>query len=170
MAASLSGGGAAGSTATREPPFRESAHSEAAMFRQAISLAILTFLFSGVVLRAEDGTAAAQGGGFKPIWTAVGAGAGFGLGVWAGLSKFDQSINSDSKVWTTAIVCAAAGGVIGFVVDRRQARAHPSAVTQPLTADPSSWRQAVYGSTTASPSLRLPTVATLTGLDAATGR
>ena len=72
------------------------------MFRQAISLAILTLMFSGVVLRAEDSTAAAQGRAFKPIWTAVGAGAGFGLGVWVGLTKFDDAIDSDRKVWTTA--------------------------------------------------------------------
>jgi hypothetical protein len=124
------------------------------------------------VLNAEQGSATAQSRGFKPIWTAVGAGAGFGLGVWAGLSKFDQAIDSDRKVWATAIVCAAAGGVIGFLVDRRQAHGHPSAIAQPVTAiaRPSSWQQAVYGSATASPSLRLPTVATLSGLDAATGR
>ena len=134
------------------------------MFRQLTSLVIVTLLFTSALLRAEDGAAAAQGRGFKPIWTAVGAGAGFGLGVWAGLTRFDDAINSDRKVWTTAIVSAAIGGVLGYLVDRRQARANPSAITRQRPTAPASWQQAIYGSTTASPSLRLPTVVELTGL------
>ena len=38
------------------------------------------------------------------LWTISGAGAGFGIGLWAGLSAFDDTINSDRKVWTSAIV------------------------------------------------------------------
>ena len=51
-----------------------------------------------------------------PAWIAVGAGAGFGLGLWSGLSAFDESINSDRKVWTTAVVSAAAGGVLAYLL------------------------------------------------------
>jgi len=40
------------------------------------------------------------------IWTVSGAGAGFGISLWAGLSAFDDVINSDRKVWTSAIVGA----------------------------------------------------------------
>ena len=51
-------------------------------------------------------------------WTIAGAGGGFGIGLWAGLTKFDDSINSDRKVWTTAIVGAAVGAVSGYFVGR----------------------------------------------------
>lgn len=75
-------------------------------------------------------TAAAQtvGGGADlrrnrtALWTAVGAAAGFGVGVWAGLRAFDDAIDSDRKVWTTAILSAAGGGVAGLLIGRRGAR------------------------------------------------
>ena len=137
------------------------------MFRYATCLVIVTFLLAGAVLRADQGAAAPKRG-FKPVWTAVGAGAGFGLGVWVGLTKFDDAIDSDRKVWTTAIVSAAIGGVLGFLVDRRQARANPALITQPATLAPTlSWQRAVYGSATARPSLHVPSVAELTWADGA---
>jgi hypothetical protein len=57
-------------------------------------------------------------------WTIGGAGAGFGVGLWAGLSAFDDAINSERKVWTTAVVGAAVGTVGGYLIGR--ARAHSS--------------------------------------------
>jgi hypothetical protein len=42
-----------------------------------------------------------------------GAGAGFGVGLCAGLSAFDDAINIERKVWTTAVMGAAAGAVGG---------------------------------------------------------
>jgi hypothetical protein len=55
-------------------------------------------------------------------WTIGGAGAGFGVGLWAGLSAFDDAINSERKVWTTALVGAAAGAVGGYLIGRARAR------------------------------------------------
>lgn len=46
----------------------------------------------------------------------VGIGAGFAIGTLAGLQAFDESINSDQKVWTTAILSAAAGGFAGWAI------------------------------------------------------
>ena len=67
------------------------------------------------------------GGQSRAIWTAVGAGGGFGVGVWAGLAAFDDAINSDRKVWTSAIVGAGAGAVAGYLIGRaRDDRPHPS--------------------------------------------
>src|SRR5687767_12102499 len=55
-------------------------------------------------------------------WTIGGAGAGFGVGLWAGLSAFDDAINSERKVWTTAVVGAAAGAVGGYLIGKARAR------------------------------------------------
>jgi outer membrane scaffolding protein for murein synthesis (MipA/OmpV family) len=62
------------------------------------------------------------------IWTISGAGAGFGVGLWAGLSAFDDAVNSDRKVWTSAIVGAGVGAVAGYLIGGRARRAqtHPS--------------------------------------------
>ena len=61
---------------------------------------------------------------YRTIFTLSGAGGGFALGVFAGLSAFDDSVNSDRKVWTTALLSAAGGAVggyfIGRAVDKRQ--------------------------------------------------
>ena len=56
------------------------------------------------------------------LWTIAGAGAGFGIGLTAGLSKYDDAINSDRKVWTSAIVGAAIGAAGGFLVSRLRKR------------------------------------------------
>jgi len=133
------------------------------MFRQPLSLVLLCILLTGSIAHADDGSAQQQRS-FRPVWTVVGAGAGFGLGVWAGLTKFDDAINSDRKVWTTAIVSAAAGGVLGFLIDRHRARRPAPAAAPPTAAATSeSWRQSVYGSSRAT--LKPPEVAALIGLE-----
>jgi hypothetical protein len=60
-------------------------------------------------------------------WTVSGAGAGFGVGLWAGLTAFDDAINSDRKVWTSAVVGAAIGGVAGYFLGRHFEQHQPSA-------------------------------------------
>lgn len=54
----------------------------------------------------------------KVVWIALGAAAGFGAGAWFGLHKFDDAVNSDRKVWTSAIAGAIAGGVAGGFLSR----------------------------------------------------
>jgi hypothetical protein len=102
------------------------------MSRRSLILAIIA-LFVSVSLASADTAAAIQTSdrAFKPIWTIVGAGGGFGLGVWAGLHWFDDAIHSDRKVWTTAILSAAAGGVLGYLVDRHRARPRTAPSRQP---------------------------------------
>jgi hypothetical protein len=56
--------------------------------------------------------------GAAVTWTAGGAAAGFGVGLWVGLHAFDDAINSDRKIWTTAAVGAAVGAVSGYFVGR----------------------------------------------------
>ena len=122
---------------------------------------VLVALLASSSPASADPTATAQSRGFRPLWTAVGAGAGFGLGAWIGLTKFDDAIDSDRKVWTTAIVSAAAGGILGFLLDRHQARsAHPSRIEPfvPVEGLTPAWRKAIYGSSTSPATVRLPAV------------
>lgn len=83
-----------------------------------------------IVLSAATTPALAQqppsNGGRTALWTSVGAGAGFGIGLWAGLTAFDDAIDSDRKVWTSAIVGAAVGGTLAYVLTRTRRQSSPS--------------------------------------------
>lgn len=72
----------------------------------------------GVAMALAAPARAQSGGARTAAWTAAGAGAGFGVGLWAGLTAFDEAIDSDRKVWTSAIVGAAVGGTLAFLVSR----------------------------------------------------
>lgn len=97
-----------------------------------MNVGIVAAALLGVTLTALPAHAqrTSGGGGKTAAWTAVGAGAGFGLGLWAGLTAFDDAINSDRKVWTSAIVGAAAGGTLAFLLSRGTRRPSPSATTR----------------------------------------
>lgn len=60
----------------------------------------------------------------RALFTLLGAGAGFGAGLWFGLSKFDDAIDSDRKVWTSMIVGAVAGGAAGYALSGDRAPTH----------------------------------------------
>ena len=47
-------------------------------------------------------------------WTLIGAAAGFGVGLFAGLRVFDDAINSDRKIWTLSLASAAGGGIAAW--------------------------------------------------------
>jgi hypothetical protein len=49
--------------------------------------------------------------------------------LFIGLNAFDDSVNSDRKVWTSAIVGAAAGGVAGGLLSRSVGRVPPVKAT-----------------------------------------
>jgi peptidoglycan/LPS O-acetylase OafA/YrhL len=61
------------------------------------------------------------------VWTAVGAGGGFALGLLAGLRAFDDDVESEQKVWATAVAGAAAGGLVAYMLSRQHTRARPAA-------------------------------------------
>lgn len=51
-------------------------------------------------------------------WTSIGTAAGFGVGLYVGLTAFDDALNSDRKVWTSAAVGAGVGALAGYLVAR----------------------------------------------------
>jgi hypothetical protein len=61
---------------------------------------------------------------YRTIFTLAGGGGGFAVGVFAGLAAFDDAINSDRKVWTTAILSAAGGAVGGYFLGRALDKRH----------------------------------------------
>jgi hypothetical protein len=63
------------------------------------------------------------------LWTSAGAGAGFGIGLSVGLKKYDDAINSDRKVWTSAVVGAAIGAAGGYLLARLRNKRSRSAPT-----------------------------------------
>jgi hypothetical protein len=93
-----------------------------------------------VVLSSTSAAQAQSSGGdrsrTRALWTVSGAGAGFGVGLWAGLTAFDDAVNSDRKVWTSAVVGASIGAVGGYLIGRaRDSRDRaPSATSVAPTA------------------------------------
>ena len=107
-------------------------------------------------LAADDGksqsAAGKSSGGKRAVWIAIGAAAGFGAGVFIGLNAFDDAVDSDRKVWTTAIIAAAAGGVAGGLLSGSIGHAAP---TRPALAKPRvldiTWASALRGTPVSSP-------------------
>lgn len=97
------------------------------MFRNVCSAAVIGLMIAAGTASADEGRpqapAAKSSSGKRIAWTVIGAAAGFGAGVYLGLNAFDDAVNSDRKVWTTAIVGAAAGGLAGGLLSRNVGRA-----------------------------------------------
>jgi hypothetical protein len=55
---------------------------------------------------------------YRTIFTLGGAGGGFVLGLGGGIAAFDDAINSNRKVLTTAILTGVGGGVGGYFLGR----------------------------------------------------
>jgi hypothetical protein len=88
------------------------------MASRLAGLFVLVSLMSGMAFGQSSTPTTTESHKFRTIMTIAGAGGGFAAGVFVGLSAFDDAVNSDRKVWTTAIVGAAAGGVGGFFIGR----------------------------------------------------
>jgi hypothetical protein len=80
-------------------------------------------IFSAAVSAAEDraavrgrtgSTAGSPSTRGRVLGTVIGAAGGFAIGLLVGLNKFDDAIDSDRKVWTTAVVAAAGGAIGGY--------------------------------------------------------
>jgi hypothetical protein len=86
--------------------------------RRRLPFVLITLFLIASAAHAQS--ARSSGSRHAAAWIAIGAGGGFGAGLWAGLRGFDQSINSDRKVWTTATVSATAGGVLAYFLTRNK--------------------------------------------------
>ena len=93
----------------------------------ALALLVSSALFSPALAQQPPGR------GRTVLWTTVGTGAGFGIGLFAGLTAFDDAINSDRKVWTSAIIGAAAGGTVAYLLTRGRRNASPSQVVSSVS-------------------------------------
>ena len=101
--------------------------------------------------QSRDSSAASNATRKRVIWTVIGAGAGFAAGVYLGFAKFDDATYAERKIWTSAIVGAAAGGVAGALLSRNRGRSVPmseasrATVVSPWSSDNVSWSEAVRG-------------------------
>lgn len=86
---------------------------------RSIVASLMIVLGSAGIARAPSRT--------EVLWIVSGGGVGFGVGLWAGLTAFDDAVNSDRKVWTSAIVGAGVGAAGGYLIGRaRTDRSRPS--------------------------------------------
>jgi hypothetical protein len=87
------------------------------MFRKAFCFGLIGLLLCHVPVSADTDARApasatrARSSSKRVVWTLVGIGAGFAAGLYIGLNAFDDAVNSDQKVWTSALVGATAGGL-----------------------------------------------------------
>ena len=97
-------------------------------------------------------------GGKRAAWIAVGAAAGFAAGLFIGLNAYDDATDSDRKVWTTALVMAAAGGVAGGLLSKSvgPSSAVGRAAAPTLAVPDVSWQSALNGGAVQPPSRRGP--------------
>ncbi len=123
------------------------------MLRKVCSLILVSALLCTTLVFADPGQPPAtpqtksRSTGKRVMWTLLGAGAGFGAGLLIGLNQFDDAINSDQKVWMSALLGAAGGGIAGGLLSRnvapspqvRAGRRAPSS-SEPVAV---SWQSAV---------------------------
>ena len=83
-----------------------------------VSLLTLFLWNQGFAQVPQQSVPAAPSHKYRAVLTPSGAGGGFALGVFVGLTKFDDAPFAEKKIWTTAIAGAAAGGVGGYFLGR----------------------------------------------------
>ncbi|MET0215613.1 MAG: hypothetical protein ABW292_21560 [Vicinamibacterales bacterium] len=96
------------------------------MLRKVCSVGLIGLLLCAAPVSADPGDratarqakASTTSGSKRVLWTVAGIGAGFAAGLFIGLNAFDDSVNSDRKVWTSALVGAAAGGLAGNLLGK----------------------------------------------------
>jgi hypothetical protein len=94
------------------------------------------------------------------VFALLGFGAGFGIGTAAGLDAYDDAINSDRKVWTSALVAGGVGGALGWAwgahVDHRHAAASARSLDARLEQALAAGRAPLRGSRDPGPAITRP--------------
>jgi len=103
---------------------------------RSIVLTLVLLMTCGEAFAQQTAAKPGNSRKYRTILTAAGAGGGFVLGVFGGIAMFDDAINSDRKVWTTAIVSAGAGGVGGFLIGRSMDKRRNRASLQGIQVAP----------------------------------
>ena len=88
-------------------------HRSVSRFAAGLTIVILVLADSALALSQSPAPSRGGSGLKRVVWTVVGAGIGFGAGVLVAMVAFEDSVDSDRKGWTTAVVGAALGGIIG---------------------------------------------------------
>jgi len=84
--------------------------------RLAIITALALFTCSNTF--AQSAPTKEESHKYRTILTLAGGGGAFALGVFVGLNAFDDAVNSDRKLWTTALISAAGGAAGGYFLGR----------------------------------------------------
>lgn len=133
--------------------------------KHALPVVIALVIFTADTFAQQPAPQRGESYKYRTILTLAGAGGGFTLGVFAGLSAFDDAINSDRKVWTTAVISAGGGAVAGYflgrALDKRKKKAGTTNATEELNRALISSRSSAATQLIASspPGVNLPTLA-----------
>jgi hypothetical protein len=88
------------------------------MKNRLVVCSMLALLACGWAFGQQPAPQSGESHKYRTILTLAGGGGGFAVGLVAGLAAFDDAINSDRKVWTTAALSAVGGAVGGYFLGR----------------------------------------------------
>lgn len=88
------------------------------MKSRLILCSLLALFTSRWALGQQSASGNTESHRYRTVFTLAGGGGGFALGMFAGLAAFDDAINSDRKVWTTAALSGVGGAVAGYFIGR----------------------------------------------------
>jgi hypothetical protein len=88
------------------------------MKRKIVLLVCVIALLAASSRFAQQSAPKSESSKYRTIFTLGGAGGGFALGLGGGLAAFDDDVNSNRKVWTTAILAGIGGGAGGYFIGR----------------------------------------------------
>jgi hypothetical protein len=88
------------------------------IMQRLIGCCLIVLFVNGWAFGQQPAPNAVESHKYRTILTVAGGGGGFVLGLLTGLSVFDDAVNSDRKVWTTALAGAGGGAVGGYFIGR----------------------------------------------------
>ena len=109
-------------------------------YSKRLVLIVLVLLTANAAFAQQPAASPAPSHKYRAIFTPTCAAGGFAAGLFIGLAKFDDAVNSEKKVTTTALIGAAGGGVGGYflgrALDKHRDRSRAQPVTRSLDMSP----------------------------------